>query len=396
MKVLMGTESLRPPLTGIGNYALNLIREFQRMSEVETTECFDGSNFSSASEVVASCDSSSTLTAGEPSPVGSWKASLRSTLRCLPLAYRAKAAWSDIRFKRGVRTCQGFVYHEPNFILKPYGGPQVTTVHDLSFVRHPEFHPAERVAWLGRQLPRTLDRADFVITDSKVVRTELIEQFRVPANKVRAIYLGADARFFARSAAETDSVLAKYGLTHGNYLAFVGTIEPRKGLSLLLDAWQFLPPDVRRSCPLVIAGAPGWSNSGLMSRIHALQAKGEVKFLQFVSSQDLPFIYAGAAIFIYPSIYEGFGLPVLEAMASGVPVICGAGTSMAEFAEGACSLFELGNCEALALAISSLIEAPQQRALLVGLGTIQASHFSWARCARETAEVYAEAEQNHS
>ncbi|ROM29458.1 hypothetical protein BK645_10935 [Pseudomonas protegens] len=237
-------------------------------------------------------------------------------------------------------------------------------------------------------MPRTLKRADFVITDSEVVRTELIEQFSVPRDRVRAIYLGADARFMPRSAEATKAVLARYGLVHGSYLAFVGTIEPRKGISVLLDAWGRLTPAIRRAWPLVIAGAPGWRNAELMSRIEALRAKGEVKFLQFVSAQDLPFIYAGAATFVYPSVYEGFGLPVLEAMASGVPVICGAGTSMAEFADGACRLFEVEDRDALALAISDLIEDSKLSKHMAELGTVRAQHFSWARCARETAQVY--------
>lgn len=386
----MGTESLRPPLTGIGNYTLNLLREFQALPSIEATDCFDGDRFLSASQALGTLDKPLEPSLDVPPP-SLWKAQLRRSLRALPLAYRLKSAWSDTRFKQGGRARQDFVYHEPNFILKPHDGPSVTTIHDLSFVRHPEFHPPERVAWLNRQLPKTLDRADFVITDSEVVRAELIEQFSVPSERVRAIYLGADARFMPRSTEVTETVLAKYGLVHGRYLAFVGTIEPRKGLSVLLDAWLRLPLSLRRNWPLVIAGAPGWRNAELICRIQALQAKGEVRFLQFVSSHDLPFIYSGAATFVYPSIYEGFGLPVLEAMASGVPVICGKGTSMAEFAEGACKLFEVEDAEALALAISELIESPEQGARMVHLGEIRAERFSWRRCASETAQVYVEA-----
>lgn len=387
----MGTESLRPPLTGIGNYTLNLLREFQALPDVDAVDCFDGNRFSPIRDVLAGGDRPSASSSHGRSG-SQLNVQLRKVIRAMPMAYRMRSAWSDVRFKQGSRSRQDFVYHEPNFILKPHDGPSVTTVHDLSFVHHPQFHPAERVAWLRRQLPRTLERADFVITDSEVVRTELIEQFSLPSDKVRAIYLGADARFIPRSAEATKAVLVKYGLVHGSYLAFVGTIEPRKGISVLLDAWEQLTPAIRRAWPLVIAGAPGWRNAELMGRIEALRAKGEVKFLQFVSAQDLPFIYAGAATFVYPSVYEGFGLPVLEAMASGVPVICGTGTSMAEFAEGACKLFEVEDSEALALAISELVEDSKLSAHMAGLGMVRARHFSWARCARETVGVYAEAQ----
>lgn len=386
----MGTESLRPPLTGIGNYTLNLLREFQALHSIDSVDCFDGDRFSPASEVLKGhgCPAQP---ASVVSPDSGWKSKLRRSLRSLPLAYRLKAAWSESRFKQGGCTRRDFVYHEPNFILKPHDGPSVTTIHDLSFVSHPEFHPAERVAWLNRQLPRTLDRADFVITDSEIVREQLIGQFSVAPDRVAAIYLGADSRFVPRAHEVTQSVLAKYDLTHGCYLAFVGTIEPRKGLSVLLDAWELLPAVLRRNWPLVIAGAPGWRNADLIGRILALQAKGEVRFLQFVSSDDLPFIYAGAATFVYPSIYEGFGLPVLEAMSSGVPVICSAGTSMAEFVDGSCRLYDVEDAEALAVAISELIEAPSLRMRMAHEGKIRASQFSWSRCAQETLTAYEKA-----
>lgn len=386
----MGTESLRPPLTGIGNYTLNLLREFQALPAIDVVDCFDGDRFSPAAEVLKGHDRPSQPVSAV-GPGGGWKSKLRGSLRSLPLAYRLKAACSESRFRQGGRTRQDFVYHEPNFILKPHDGPSVTTVHDLSFVSHPQFHPAERVAWLNRQLPRTLERADFVITDSEIVRAQLIKTFSVAPDRVAAIYLGADSRFVPRTQEAAQSVLAKYNLVHGRYLAFVGTIEPRKGLSVLLDAWERLPAVLRRNWPLVIAGAPGWRNADLIARIQALQAKDEVRFLQFVSSDDLPFIYAGAATFIYPSFYEGFGLPVLEAMASGVPVICGAGTSMAEFTDGACRLFDVEDAGALALAISELIEDPALRSRMEHDGQSRASQFSWSRCAQETLQAYIKA-----
>ena len=390
MKMLMGTESLRPPLTGIGNYTLNLLREFQTLTAIDVVDCFDGDRFSPALEVLRGHDHPMQPTSTVSPDVG-WKRRIRSSARSLPLAYRLKAAWSEFRFKQGGRSRWDFVYHEPNFILKPHDGPCVTTVHDLSFVSHPEFHPAERVAWLNRQLPRTLARADFVITDSEVVRAQLIEQFSVLPDRVSAIYLGADARFVPRTKEATQSVLAKYDLVHGHFLAFVGTIEPRKGLSVLLDAWERLPARLRRNWPLVIAGAPGWRNADLIGRIQSLQTKGEIRFLQFVSSDDLPFIYAGAATFVYPSVYEGFGLPVLEAMSSGVPVICGAGTSMAEFADDTCRLFDVEDSEALAIAISELIDDPMLRLRMAQGGQAQASQFSWSRCALDTLEAYGKA-----
>lgn len=387
MKLLLNTESLVPPLTGVGNYTLNLLRELQGLAAIEQIDCFTGSALVAATEVLAA-SRDEVAGAGQRAGGEAPGARLRKLVRGLPLAYRAHTVLRNVCFRLLTHARQDLLYHEPNFILKDYEGPCVTTIHDLSFVHFPHLHPPERVAWLSRELPRTLSRADFVITDSEVVRRELIDQFGVPAERVRAIYLGADERFFPRTAEQTQAVLARHGLRHGRYVAFVGTIEPRKGVDRLLAAWMQVPVSLRRVCPLVIAGASGWRNDELMANIQTLQASGEIRYLRFVSAADLPFLYAGAAAFVYPSLYEGFGLPVLEAMASGTPVICTAGTSMAEFAGGAAMLFEANDVAGLATNLHELLEHEPLRQHLIFQGLEQARLFSWSRCARETLEVY--------
>src|SRR5690606_35393889 len=138
---------------------------------------------------------------------------------------------------------------------------------DLSFVHHPHLHPPARVAWLNQQLPETLARADFLITDSECVRQELIERFDVSPDQVRSVYLGADVRFRPHSAAQTESVLQTHNLQHGSYVLFVGTLEPRKGVDLLIDAWCSLPEPLRRDMPLVLAGGSGWHGEALQARL---------------------------------------------------------------------------------------------------------------------------------
>lgn len=386
MKLLLNTESLRPPLTGIGNYTLNLLGELEAQG-LASIDCFNGAAWLTAAQTLdRQLPVSGAMT--RPSASRDLSASLRSFVRGLPLAYRVRSAVRNEVFRREASKRQAFVYHEPNFILKPHKGPCVATIHDLSFIHYPDFHPAERVAWLSRELPRSLARADYLITDSGIVRQELIDRFDLAPDRVRAIYLGADQRFQPRDPRHTGEVLARHGLVHGRYVAFIGTIEPRKGVSTLLDAWEQLPASLRQEYPLVIAGAPGWQNSDLLERMQVLQARGEIKYLRYVAADELPFIYSGAAVFIYPSLYEGFGLPVLEAMASGVPVVCTDGTSMAEFAQGAVSLFEAGRSEALSEALRILLEDQALRSEFILKGLSQARQFSWARCARETSDVY--------
>ena len=173
-------------------------------------------------------------------------------------------------------------------------------------------------------------------------------------------------------------------------MLLVATLEPRKGIDVLLEAWAQLPEETRREFPLVLTGSKGWRNEAIRERMEAFIAEGSVKYLGYVPADHLPSLYSGAAVFAYPSVYEGFGLPVLDAMSSGVPVICRAGTSMAEFSAGACLLCETGDAEELAGKISFLLASDSQRAEWGERGRARAADFSWSRCARETAAVYAE------
>lgn len=388
MNILLNTESLHPPLTGIGNYTLNLLEQLRQLDGIEHIECFSGAQFFSAEEALARCQNDSQKQDQHPEP--QLPSRLRGWLRRIPLAYRARAWLRDVQLSRHSARRQRFLYHEPNFILKAHEGPCVATIHDLSFIHYPQYHPAERVAWIGGQLPKTLARADFLITPSELIRQELIQQHQVPPERVRSIYLGASECFHPQSSEQTHSVMQRYGLTHGAYLLFVASLEPRKGIDVLLDAWCQLPEAMQRQWPLVLAGAPGWQNHGLQQRIQALQQSHGLHHLHFVPSSDLPALYAGATLFIYPSFYEGFGLPVLEAMRCGVPVISTADTSMAEFAGQSLLQVPRGQVDELAHAIQSLLEDDDKRHDLARQGLECAQQFSWQRCARETFTVYQE------
>jgi alpha-1,3-rhamnosyl/mannosyltransferase len=384
MNILLNAESLKPPLTGIGNYTLNLLRAFNRSERIEKFDCFDGRAFRKATEMLHDFEQ---LPPSSAAPQAASR--IRTTLRSLPLAYKARSVLVNARFGKGAKTRKDFIYHEPNFILKPHSGPSVATIHDLSFLRHPEFHPRERVEWLSRELPRTLQRADLVITDSEVVREELLSGFAIAPERVRAIYLGASEDFHPRSEHATGSWLERHGLRHGQYVAFVATLEPRKGIGLLLDAWERLPQSLRSRYPLVIAGAPGWKNQEILDRIMRLETSGNLKYLRYVPAKDLPLLYAGAIAFVYPSVYEGFGLPVLEAMKSGVPVVCTRATAMAEFSAGNCLLFDAGDKEGLAGQLQHLLEDESVRLDTIIRGLEHARSFSWERCATETLDAYA-------
>lgn len=389
MKLLLNTESLRPPLTGIGSYTLNLLRQFTKTSTFEQIGCFnEGNLFTADDQLRLMMTSSGGDSSKKTTRQTTFTDRVRKTVRGVPGAYKLRAALLSRKFNKAAQAIPGAVYHEPNFILKRYSGPAVTTVHDLSFIDYPQYHPRKRVEWLTKQLPKTLKRADAIITDSDVVRRQLIESLGIPEERTQTVYLGADEQFQPRSQELVDGCLSRFGLAYQSYVLFVGTLEPRKGVDVLLDAWCALPDSIQRACPLVLAGAPGWGNSGLLKRIKSLEAQGRIHYLRYVSADTLPLLYSGAALFSYPSVYEGFGLPVLSAMSSGVPVICRAGTSMDEFAQGACMLCETGEVEELSVKMATLLDSPQKQKEYSQKGLAQAMRYSWERCAQETASIY--------
>lgn len=283
-----------------------------------------------------------------------------------------------------------FIYHEPNFILKHHNGPAVATIHDLSFISHPQYHPPKRVAWLSSQLPKTLKRADRLITDSEKVRRELIDQYNIDEMKVRTIHLGASSEFTIKNVSQTLKTLKKYDLRHGEYLLFIGTLEPRKGVEILLEAWARLPRKLKNAFPLVLAGAPGWANQSLLSRIRYLKDNDGLKYLNFVPHNELPALYSGASALVYPSYYEGFGLPILEAISCGTPVICTANTSMAEIAGEHSLYINAGDTAQLTESIQYLLENESLRQRLSAAGLLRAKEFSWQKCAQQTYEIYKE------
>ena len=382
MKLLINTESLIPPITGIGTYTLNLLKQYSREGNFETIECFSGHRFSNAKQAIEQSENTAHY-----KPVKG-RGRVNKLLRSSIMAYRTREILRNTLLRLKSTQLKGFVYHEPNFILKHHKGPAVATIHDLSFISHPQYHPAKRVAWLTSELPKTLARADMLITDSEQVRRELIEVYAVDEKKVRAIHLGASARYAPQTAAQTQATMDRYGLKHGQYLLFVGTLEPRKGVNTLLESWANLPADLKQAFPLVLAGAPGWGNKILQNRIQTLSQNDGLRHLSFVPAGELSALYAGASAFVYPSHYEGFGLPILEAMSCGVPVICTADTSMSEITGEHALLIQSGNTEQLTAQIQQLLENETLRTSLSSAGLLRSRNFSWKKCAEQTQEIY--------
>jgi alpha-1,3-rhamnosyl/mannosyltransferase len=280
------------------------------------------------------------------------------------------------------------LYHEPAALPLPYQGPIVVTVHDLSWVRYPETHPADRVATLNRLFPRALARADHVIAVSDFTRREIIEVFGVAPEKISITLEAARDGFAPRPSAECATQLSKLNLAYRGFVLSVGTLEPRKNLEAVVRAYSAMPESYRQRRPLVLVGAKGWLTSGLERELRPLVDKGHARLLGYAPDAELAALYASAHAFVYPSLYEGFGLPPLEAMASGTPAVVSSRASLPEVVGSAGIQVAPDDVEALARALQRLDEDPQHWCGLAEAGLRRSSEFSWSRCARETHAVY--------
>jgi glycosyltransferase involved in cell wall biosynthesis len=288
-----------------------------------------------------------------------------------------------------LRACD--LFHATNFAAPRTGAtPLVVTVHDLALLRFPELGTAalRRIVEGVRDSVATARR---IIAVSQATRRDLIELLQVPEDKIRVVYSGCDERFrpMAPEVART-RVRERYGLAEP-YILHVGTLEPRKNLERLVRAYTAVRQQQSIPQLLVLAGPRGWLFEGLLRVIRAAGLGPAVRLLGAVPADDLPALYAAAEVFTFPSLYEGFGLPVVEAMACGVPVIASTGSSLPEIAGDAALYVDPHDESALAAALYRVLTDAPLRLELRDKGLERARAYSWERCARATFAIYAEA-----
>lgn len=279
------------------------------------------------------------------------------------------------------------IYHATEHLLPRLPVPTVLTVHDLIFERYPAHHTWRNVQFLKRAMPTFVRAADVVIAVSEHTKRDLVELYRTPPAKIRVIYEGIDAHFAPAPPDAVSAVRNRYGLARP-YLLMVGTLEPRKNHVTTMAALARLKA-AGQDVTLAVVGGQGWLFEPVQRRVAELGLENDVVFTGYVPDADLPALYTGAACALAPSLYEGFGFPVLEAMACGAPVICSQASSLPELAGDAAILIHPTDDEALAAAVTRVLSAPDLAASMRAKGLAQAARFTWHACAHETADVYA-------
>lgn len=281
------------------------------------------------------------------------------------------------------------LFHSPDFVLPPVGGgiPTLLTVHDLSFVHYPAVYPESLVNYLNRVVPWSIGRATHVLADSAATRRDLMAIWQVPAEKITVLYSGVDGQFQrVEDKATLTAVRTRYNLGDAPYLLTVGTVQPRKNYQMLIRA--FAPIAAAWPHNLVIAGGKGWLYQEMLDEVARQGLEGRVRFIGFVDDPDLPALYSGAALFLFPSLYEGFGLPLLEAMQCGVPVLTSDASSLPEVVGETAVLLSPHTPTLWTDALHALLSDPEHRHQLSAAGPLRAAQFTWQKAARQLLQLY--------
>ncbi len=312
-------------------------------------------------------------------------------VRALPLSERwVTIGWQRLRLPLALERLIGpvDVAHATDFVAPPSHAPAIASVHDLSFLIAPQFaHPRLR-RYLSGAVPRTLRRVSRVVAISEATARDIERCYGFPRERIAVIPVGVDPMFRPASEAERERVLERLGISTP-YLLIVGTVEPRKNHLTLLRAFERLHPRYP-DVALVIVGRPGWLSEPIVAAIERAAESLPIRHLRSVTDADLPALYGASLALVYPSWYEGFGLPVVEAMACGAPVVTSRVGALAEVAGDAALLVDPADPDALADAMSALAEDGSLRAELIRRGAARAAQFSWSQAAEAHLRLYRE------
>jgi glycosyltransferase involved in cell wall biosynthesis len=383
--MLIGLDAipLTEPRTGVGHYTFELARALASVSPGDEFELAYPSTY-------ATIGSSHEGEPDAPEPLAqAFPGNLRFERVKVGPAGRHWWAVGLPRYaaRRGFGLFHGTNYEVP--LWRPCA--RVVTIHDLSLLLLPETHERRRVRRARRRLPLMARAADACITPTESVRREVCEYLNIALGKVFVVPEAARTVFRPEAFEATEEVRRRLGVGD-DFLLAVGTVEPRKNLLALVQAFE----EVARLCPsrtlqLVIAGHKGWLNEPLFARLERSPFKDRLVLTGYVTDETLRALYASCRAFVYPSLYEGFGLPTLEAMACGAPVVASRIPSLSEVTGGAALLFNPEDSDELARRLVELLEDEGARRTLTAAGLRRASEFSWERAARETLQVYGEA-----
>ena len=385
MRIAIDATSVPHQRLGAGTYIYSLVQALAQLESDDRYFIF------AKPETFVGCPE---LAEG-PGPTGRPTLGPGARFRLVPvrLPWRlARMAWEQVMLPWHLRRLRADVLHSPHYTTTAVGGGwrRVVTFHDVTFFLLPERYPALRRAYFRAASRAGARLADLAIAVSRTVKADVERHLPISAERVRVVPLAAAPSYYPLDdPPRMAAVRAKYSLPD-RFVLNVGALEPGKNQATLLRAFARLKGSGPERA-LVIAGPPAWRYERLLRLVDKLGLADQVLFPGYVAAEDLPALYNLADLFVFPSLYEGFGLPPLEAMACGLPVVASTAPALREVLDGAALLVQPLDVNALAEAMASVLDNPDVSARLREAGLQRASLFSWERTARETAAVYREA-----
>ncbi len=306
-----------------------------------------------------------------------------------------KLLWNLIPIKYDSIFSAGDVYHFNNYIVPPMGNKSkvIINIYDMVYKQYPNTMKKSNLYFLNRDIARSANRADIIITISESSKKDIIKFLNVSKSKIRIIPPGVDSEFFQKGLNPSNeikrSMIERYNLPT-DYFLYLGTLEPRKNIITVLKAYSKLARDIKKKYKLVLCGSKGWKYKDIFDEIDRLGIAENILFTGYVDEIDKPFIYGMARVFLFPSLYEGFGIPIVESMASGVPVITSNTASMPEAGGKAAIYIEPNDYLSMAKNIEKLVLDEDFHSEKKKESILQAGNFSWSKAAIQTMEVYKE------
>jgi len=380
--ILVNIQSLKPPVTGIGRYTTELLK---CLNAPHNIQAFDATKRYSQHQLEKKLNPLKDFSATSNKKKKIY-ADLISMASRLPYAYQARQLIQQ-RIRRPLfKACSKYIYWEPNYILEPFDGLSVATMHDLSYICYPQHHRAASLKWLESNIESSIKQASAIVTLSEFSKSEILKNFSVDESKINIVSPAVGSEFKQdASTEEVQQIRKKYKLPN-SYILSVGTLEPRKNIKTLLEAYTSLPTKTKARSPLVLIGAKGWGD--VDKDIQLMLDKKEIIVLGYVAQNDMAALYKAADLFVYISLYEGYGMPIAEAMASKIAIITSENSAMSEVARNTTAMVNPLDVEQVTGMMAYYLQEKAARSEMITKYEPIVASWSWQKSADQLSRVF--------
>lgn len=388
MKVVYNLDLIRYPLTGIGYYTKNAILSIQKnFPQTEIIGC-NGGKYCSQDEVFELINQAERRPE-QPSNTLIKRLSQNGLVNKIFQPRKLRKFYTNYQYRQSfAKIAKPDIYHETTFSLLPIDAPKITTIHDISVLCCPEFHPKARVDFFKKEMKNSINAVESIVVNCQFIKNQVLETFDVSSEKVQVATPGVNENFKPRDVKETLVTLNQFDLHYDKFILYVGTLEPRKNVVRLIKAYKQLAPELKKEYPLVLVGGKGWLYNDIVKEISDSKQDENIIITDYVSTTALYHLYSAARVFAYPSLHEGFGLPVLEAMASGTPVVTSNVSSLPEVCGDAGLQVNPLSVLDIAEAMEDLLSDKKQHDDYRERALVRAKQFSWDNFGKQLMQVY--------